>query len=89
MSDEFVPHADWPFPKTAEDLEKNILRDEIERLTKELFAAKSTRLPQRKPLTDEEIRKLKYLHDYTAGWSLESFARAIEQAHKIGVSDEQ
>jgi hypothetical protein len=36
MSEEFVPHADWPFPKTAEDLEKNILRDEIERLTKAL-----------------------------------------------------
>jgi hypothetical protein len=43
----------------------------------------------RKPLTDEEIHKLKYLHDYTAGWSLESFARAIERAHGIGSKDEQ
>ena len=87
MSDEFVPHADWPFPK-AEQLENRILRDEIERLTKELFAAKSMRLPQRKPLTDEEIHALKYLHDYTAGWSLDSFARAIERAHGIGSKDE-
>lgn len=35
MSDEIVPHADWPFPK-AEQLENKILRDEIERLTKAL-----------------------------------------------------
>lgn len=35
MSEEFVPHADWPFPK-AEQLENRILRDEIERLTKAL-----------------------------------------------------
>jgi hypothetical protein len=41
VSEEFVPHADWPFPKpeyctTAADMENNILRDEIERLTKAL-----------------------------------------------------
>lgn len=29
-------------------------------------------------LTDEEIQQLKYLHDWTAGWSLNAFAEAIE-----------
>lgn len=33
--DDYVPHADWPFrsPRSADDLEKDILRKEIERLT--------------------------------------------------------
>ena len=29
-------------------------------------------------LTDEEIEKLRYLIDWTAGWSYAKFARAIE-----------
>lgn len=90
MSEEFVSHADWPFPK-AEQLENKILRDEIERLTKELFAAKSTRLPQREPLTDEAVQQLyaacltsthhiKDLHGGAFGW----LVRIIERAHGIG-----
>ena len=66
-------------------LENELLRSEIERLTKELFAAKSTRLLQRKPLTDEEIA-LNF--DTFVGGGLNGFARAIERAHGIGGKDE-
>lgn len=62
-------------------LENELLRNEIERLTKELFAAKSTRLIQRKPLTDETI-ELHFDTFITGG--LNGFARAIERAHGIG-----
>jgi hypothetical protein len=40
--------------------------------------------PQRQPLTDEEIEKVRHLIDWTAGWSYIEFARAIERAHRIG-----
>lgn len=39
--------------------------------------------PQRKPLTDDEIKKMRHLIDWTAGWSYNTFARAIEAAHGI------
>jgi len=39
--------------------------------------------PQRKPLTDEEIEKMRHLIDWTAHWSYNTFARAIEAAHGI------
>ena len=39
--------------------------------------------PARKPLTDEEIEKMRHLIDWTAGWSYINFARAIEAAHGI------
>jgi hypothetical protein len=39
--------------------------------------------PQRKPLTDEEIEKMRHLIDWTAHWSYGIFARAIEAAHGI------
>ena len=68
---------------TAADLEKNILRNEIERLTKELFAAKSMRPFQRKPLTDVAIGDIYVQWDATPGVSHADFARAIEQAHGI------
>jgi hypothetical protein len=38
---------------------------------------------QRKPLTDEEIEKMRHLIDWTAHWSYNTFARAIEAAHGI------
>ena len=37
--------------------------------------------PQRKPLTDEEIQKMRHLIDWTAEWTYITFARAIEAAH--------
>ena len=43
---------------TATELEKNILRDEIERLTKELFKAKSRYSREWVGLTDDEIKKI-------------------------------
>jgi hypothetical protein len=43
-----------------------------------------TALPQRQPLTEEEIEKVRHLIDWTAGWSYIEFARAIERAHGIG-----
>ena len=39
--------------------------------------------PQRKPLTDEEIQKMRHLIDWTAEWTYITFARAIEAAHNI------
>lgn len=33
-------------------------------------------------LTDAEIQQCKHLHDNTAGWSLDTFARAIEKKLK-------
>jgi hypothetical protein len=39
--------------------------------------------PQRKPLSDEEIEKMRHLIDWTAHWSYNTFARAIEAAHGI------
>ena len=39
--------------------------------------------PQRKPLTDEEIQKMRHLIDWTAEWTYITFARAIEAAHGI------
>ena len=39
--------------------------------------------PARQPLTDEEIEKLRHLIDWTAEWSYNTFARAIEAAHGI------
>jgi len=41
------------------------------------------KLAQRKPLTDEEIEKMRHLIDWTAHWSYNTFARAIEAAHGI------
>jgi len=89
-SDEFVPHADWPFPKqhlTAADLEINILRDEIERLTKELFKAKRRYSREWVGLTDEEITNLWSWSmtceaERTASTQQHAFARAIEAALK-------
>jgi hypothetical protein len=52
---------------------------EIERLQ-----AMHTTPPQRQPLTDEAIQKLRHLIDWTSGWSFIDFARAIERAHGIG-----
>lgn len=61
---------------TAADLEKNILRDEIERLTKELFKAKSRYSREWVGLTDEEIQAV---HDsYHKRMGPMEFARAIE-----------
>jgi hypothetical protein len=39
--------------------------------------------PQRQPLTDEQIQKMRYMIDWTAGWSYIDFCRAIESAHGI------
>ena len=39
--------------------------------------------PQRRPLTDEEIQKMRHLIDWTAEWTYITFARAIEAAHGI------
>ena len=36
-----------------------------------------------KPLTDEQIEKMRHLIDWTAHWSYGKFARAIEAAHGI------
>jgi hypothetical protein len=47
----------------------------------------STAPPQRQPLTDEEIQKMRYLIDWTAGWTYITFARAIEAAHGITASE--
>jgi hypothetical protein len=69
---------------TAADLEKNILRDEIERLTKELFAAKSMRPFQRKPLTDEEIHDCFQQRSRDKTKERRLITRAIERAHGIG-----
>ena len=41
----------------------------------------------RKPLTDEQIEKLRHLIDWTAEWSYNTFARAIEAVHGIGGND--
>jgi hypothetical protein len=38
---------------------------------------------QKKPLTDEQIEKMRHLIDWTAHWSYGKFARAIEAAHGI------
>ena len=40
--------------------------------------------PQRQPLTDEAIQKLRHNIDWTSGWSYNDFARAIERKHGIG-----
>lgn len=50
---------------------------------------KPTAPPQRKPLTDEEIKRIDdstHFHE-SPDWSLR-FARAVERAHGIGDSDE-
>jgi hypothetical protein len=41
------------------------------------------RYSNRKPLTDEQIEKMRHLIDWTAHWSYGKFARAIEAAHGI------
>ncbi len=74
---EFVPHTDWPFPKqhvTAADLEINILREEIERLTKELFKAKSRYSREWRSLTSAELR---HIYETTDEFGFE-IARAVE-----------
>jgi hypothetical protein len=38
---------------------------------------------RRKPLTEEEIEKMRHLIDWTAHWSYGTFARAVEAAHDI------
>jgi hypothetical protein len=55
----------------------------IERIAERLPEVFYTTPPQRKPLTDEEIQKMRHLIDWTAHWSYNTFARAIEQAHGI------
>ena len=40
--------------------------------------------PQRKPMTDEEIKKLHHLIDWANAHTYKDFARAIEAAHGIG-----
>ena len=59
---------------TAEDLEKNILRDEIERLTKELFKAKSRYSREWRSLTSAELR---HIYETTDEFGFE-IARATE-----------
>jgi plasmid maintenance system antidote protein VapI len=40
-------------------------------------------MAERKPLTDEQVEKLRHNIDWTASWSYINFARAIEAAHGI------
>ena len=49
----------------------------------ELVCRTALEQPKRKPLTDEEIQKMRHLMDRTAEWTYITFARAIEAAHGI------
>mgnify|MGYP000063579408 CR=1 FL=1 len=42
--------------------------------------------PQRKPLSNDEIKKLHHLIDWANAHTYKDFARAIEAAHGIGVT---
>ena len=53
--------------------------DRIDRLGETVEKLKA----QRKPLSDDEIRKMRHLIDWTAEWTYITFARAIEAAHGI------
>ena len=68
---------------------KDLLQDALEQPEQEPVAwtgvdfSIDCTLPQRKPLTDEEIQKMRHLIDWTAEWTYITFARAIEAAHGI------
>ena len=85
---------------TAADLEKNILRDEIERLTKALHYEQHwlSRIGTHGPECwrwgpnhyDCAVKRIKDAEKESKGTAEEiAFARAIKQAHGIGGKDEQ
>jgi hypothetical protein len=71
---------------TASELEKHILLGEIERLTKELFRVGGSR--KRQPLSEVAIAQIYIKWNDKPGTSYADYARAIEQAHGIGVGNE-
>ena len=77
----------WWMLKTGHGTEfKEKLTDELRALTwkgKPMWTPLYTAPPQRKPLTDEEIQKMRHLIDWTAEWTYITFARAVEAAHGI------
>ena len=65
---------------------KEKLTDELKALTwkgKPMWTPLYVSPPQRKPLTEEEIKTYRHMIDWTAEWSHINFARAIEAAHGI------
>ena len=65
---------------------KEKLTDELKALTwngKPMWVPLYDSPPQRKPLTEEEIKTYRHMIDWTAEWSYINFARAIEAAHGI------
>lgn len=77
----------WWMLKTGHGTQfKEKLTDELKALTwkgKPMWTPLYDAPPQRKPLSDEEIQKMRHLIDWTAEWSYINFARAIEAAHGI------
>ena len=59
-------------------------KDKTNQVTESITALRTAlEQPERKPLSDEEIQKMRHLIDWTAEWSYINFARAIEAAHGI------
>ena len=77
----------WWMLKTGHGTEfKEKLTDELRALTwkgKPMWKPLYTTPPQRKPLTEEEIKTYRHMIDWTAEWSYINFAKAIEAAHGI------
>lgn len=81
------PEPVWWMLKTGHGTQfKEQLTDELRALTwkgKPMWTPLYDAPPQRRPLTDEEIQKMRHLIDWTAEWTYITFARAIEAAHGI------
>ena len=59
-------------------------KDKTNQVTESITALRTAlEQPERKPLTDAEIKTYRHMIDWTASWSYINFARAIEAAHGI------